>query len=234
MKKNIWSGFDFKSEVVSKKEIMKEDLFKEYVDIIKEEFHKSYEDTITISINVSPERIHINFLVNKSYMSFETIFTTKDGKFCLFGFRDDLGYSFDDKSMFRSLIQQMIIKKGHSLVKKLYKQNAIKELPKILVSDKPKIDLSKITSDNFKSIFETLSDEEMNGETVEDITILKEKSKVVVGFSINCGRYGFHKGCELSVNDRGDVSVDMYDTPLEGSGVDSGLEEEILKLVSND
>lgn len=241
-KTNIWDNFDFKgmqkevdTKVKVKKSLDKDlnDLFKEYVAIIKEEFYKAYQDTLKISIDVRSERIHINFVLDGgSRMSFETIFTTKDGKYCLFGFHDELPYAFDDKPMFRNYIRQMIIKNGHSFIKKLYKQNAIKELPKILVSSKPKINLSNITSDKFKSIFESLSESEMNGETVEDISITKEKSKVVVMFSIDCGRSGLHRGCTLTANDRGDVSVDMYDTPLEGSGVDSGLEEDILKLIT--
>jgi len=41
-----------------------------------------------------------------------------------------------------------------------------------------------------------------------------------------------HRNNSVTISKRGSVHVDMYDTPLEGSGVDSGLRDEIKKIIT--
>jgi hypothetical protein len=116
------------------------------------------------------------------------------------------------------------------MLKEFYKQNYIKDLPSKLIENK-KINFSKLTTTWLIDKFHEISENEMNGETIENVTIEKTKKGLFITFDLDCDRMGFWKNKSIEINNRGNIVVNLEDTPVEGSGIESELKKSIEKII---
>lgn len=72
----------------------------------------------------------------------------------------------------------------------------------------------------------------MNGEIIQKVKIEKSDYGMNITFNLNCDRYGVYKNKSIQINNRGGVKVDLYDTPVEGCGIESQLKEEIYNILT--
>ena len=75
---------------------------------------------------------------------------------------------------------------------------------------------SKLTEDWLKENFFEISEDIMNGEKIENIKIKESDDNLEILFDVDCGRYGLHRNCGLKISNKGNIKIDIDDTPLEG------------------
>lgn len=92
--------------------------------------------------------------------------------------------------------------------------------------------MEELTNDWLISTFYDISEDIMNGESMEDIVISETKDNFIIKFTLNCDRYGFYKNQEIKINKaKKKVSVNVDDTPIEGCGIEQELSERIIELI---
>jgi len=185
--KNVWANIDFKdiAKKVDSKVKLESKRYSEYIDIIHEELLDAFGETNGFEFGVRPSGKTISLSILKgSHYHLDTIYMSNENEFVLFT-RDGLPIELDSKVFFRKMTRYLI---KESIVKKVksYYEDGFIELPSKLKAKS--VDLSKITIELFTTIFEELSESEMNGETVEDVVINDTDDGKEIIFSIDCGR----------------------------------------------
>ena len=142
---------------------------------------------------------------------------------------------------FREVVIQLINDEFIPTIYDLYKKTTynedghqipfIKTLPSKLVKKDNKLDFNLITKEWLTEKFYEISSDVMNGEYIENVLSQKLKDGLFITFDVNCGRYGLYRNHSISIGNRGEIKIDLFDTPVEGCGIESGLEEEIEKLL---
>jgi hypothetical protein len=136
----------------------------------------------------------------------------------------------DSEPIFRDYSRQMINHYLIPLVKTCYKAHVLKNMPNKLKNEMKKIDLSIVTPEWFKNIFNSITEDEMNGEEAKKVKIEKIDNGVKINFTMNCNRHGYYKNNHVEINDRGEIHCDFFETPVEGA-IEHELEKRILKEI---
>lgn len=131
-----------------------------------------------------------------------------------------------------------LLNKGEVMPKYRYKKiepvSTKKFKDKIKVEKKEiKIDLTKLKADWLIEKFHEISDDLMNGETIDEVEITIENNKLYCYFEIDCNRSGTWDGY-ITINEKGVVKVSLDDTPIEACGIENKLAEEIKKIIIED
>ena len=71
----------------------------------------------------------------------------------------------------------------------------------------------------------------MNGESIENLDYNFNDNGLIINFDVECGRAGLHRGCSLEINNRGNIKVDLDETPLDGCGIENELEDRIREII---
>lgn len=134
-----------------------------------------------------------------------------------------------DEVLFSSIVEQVLTSFIPTIIKD-YESTYIKELPSNIEYVTKKINIDKITSGWLVNKFEEISEDIMNGETIENVSYGVGGKEIY--FDIDCHRYGFFRGSGyIKITDKGSVSVDLGDTPLEGCGIEEELKKSIEDLI---
>jgi len=134
-----------------------------------------------------------------------------------------------DEVLFSSIVDQVLTSFIPTIIKD-YESTYIKELPSNIEYVTKKINIDKITIDWLVNKFEEISEDIMNGETIENVSYGVDGKEIY--FDINCHRYGFFRGSGyIKITDKGSVSVNLGDTPLEGCGIEGELKKAIEELI---
>ena len=96
-----------------------------------------------------------------------------------------------------------------------------------------RVDLTKLKVDWLVEKFHEISDELMNGETIDEVEITIENNKLYCYFEIDCNRSGTWDGF-ITINEKGVVKVSLDDTPIEACGIEDKLAKEIKKIIIED
>jgi hypothetical protein len=237
---NIWKNFDFEAKDQDEQKQLAEK-FRWFTDIINEEIINIVGE-VPINIKYSSGEdgwwyTKISVLLNNQ--SAFDVNLDKDDKLILFQPFSNMNLNrvgesmkllvFDTKVIFREYIQQMIKDYLVPLIDIHYKNHALKNTGKIKQTSK--IDLSVVTEEWFKILFNSVTEEEMNSEEAKKVKIETVKNGLRINFTLDCGRYGSYKNNSVEINDRGNIIIQLYDTPVEGA-IEHRLEERITKDIT--
>jgi hypothetical protein len=217
-------------------------MYKEYVDIIKEELDELVGSLDELSIECDDKDISIMIdrsPVIQTRMSGESHFLLKP-----FHHKNYDRLSFEEKiiaidadcikikdlNIYRNMIRNSIINDLIPTIKDYYMQNYIKKLPTQLTENKI-INFSKLTAKWLKKTFNEVSEDVMNGESMENLKITKTDTDWVANFNVDCGRRGIHKNNYIKINNRGGINVGLCEA-IEVGGIESGVTEEIKKYLN--
>jgi hypothetical protein len=217
-------------------------MIQQYIQIIQEYAKELYGDnTFIIPESDSDDtRLHIKSTLWDGYHLFT--FFMEDGHFIF-----NLPFFYDPKNknyhrspvelkcqnleVFKQTLEPIfnLIITPHII--QAYKQGCLNDLPPSLQSEKRNIDLSKLTPEVFEQLFHEATEEESNGETLEQLEITQSQNTVTFDFRVDCGRQGIHKDNKVIVNNRGIIQIDLAEV-IEGGGIKDSLEEKILNLIT--
>jgi len=210
-----------------------------YIEILHDKFDflKINENNL-IEIKAAEERIHLNIITdNGHHLSFYTI-GLKNGKIMMRSPFTNDNLLFDNLEFFKEYTSQIFEQLKKELIS-LYKKGFINTLPDGIV-DKPKnINLVNLCVVDFYEIFNRCAKENGNSEKCEDVKMqILEKTKynpksLKIDFAVDCNRYGLFRNKSISISERGNINIDLMDTPLEGGDVEYSLKEELSKLILN-
>ncbi len=211
-----------------------------YLTIVKKIIKEKIGDFKEIDIELGNDRISIilckysigsdfiidgeHFIMYDKNCFYSTPFSSDDK-------RND-GYKFDNEDMFESYVRMNIDKIVIPQIKEFYKRGNFKKLPTLLEDNSLKLDFSKLTKEWLITEFYNISDDIMNGETMENVKIKKSKNLLNITFDVECHPYGLHRNNTISINDKGYIKIDLDDTPIEGCGIETELSKRITKLIT--
>lgn len=144
---------------------------------------------------------------------------------------------FDNLEFFKEYTSQIFEQLKKELIS-LYKKGFINTLPDGIAEPK-KIDLVNLCVADFYEIFNRCAEENGNSEKCEDVKVeILEKTRynpklLKIDFAVDCNRYGLFRHKSISITERGNINIDLMDTPLEGGDVEYSLKEELSKLILN-
>lgn len=220
MGNNIFNNFDFKPSD-KKNGKNKLDLTK-YFNIIKEELKNIIGDFDYIKVEVSNSEIS---LITKDRECIYD-FTFKGDKYIL----DD--FLFQSIDTFREYVIQVISKYCISTIKSSYKRGRLKTLPETIKMEYT-IDLSKLTNEWLENSFNENAEEYGNGESIESLISENIKDGIEFIFDVDCGRYGLHRGQSIKVTNRGNITIDFSETPIERGDLECAIKNQIEKLIKS-
>lgn len=237
--KNIWENFDFENKELEDKN---KQAFAWFINILKEEIENAVGEfpDLNIVINTGKDGwFYTKFSIGIVSRAAFDVNLDKNNKLILFQpfsnmdlYRDKpiKTLSFEPELIFRDYVKQLIVSDLIPAINEWYKFKFI-NLPEKMKGSEKKIDLSKITKEWFKNVFDQVTEEQMNGETAKKIKIEQIGKELTINFDIDCDRYGYWKNHTVTINDRGNVSINLSDCPVEGA-IESTLKrklDEILK-----
>lgn len=236
--KNIFENYNFAEidKLVAEERSKNETKMKIFLDIVNEEIDNlvgKFDE-----LNVEPNERGITILINRS-----VIFDLRIEDNNLLVNFDKIKLKINNLDVIRDCVRQMIQQILIPEINILYKETTydssghkvpfIKNFPKKLKKVEKQLNFDAITKGWLRSTFKKISEELMNGEIIEKVKIEKTDYGMNIIFNLNCDRYGVYKNKSIQINNRGGVKVDLYDTPVEGCGIESQLEEEIYNIITN-
>lgn len=246
MKENIFENFDFGSCPPEQEEDLNE-RFSWFINIINDEIKENIGNLPELSIEPHVRsnendwcHYEINIYINRSgiftiyldennYLILESPFLNHHQSYG----EEAVYLKFNPELIFKDYCHQMINDKLIPRIKELYEIKFIKELPeKLLDKKEKKLDFSKLTEEWLENKFNEISEDIMNGETIENIKINETNGKLKIIFDVDCDRSGTWKNNSIEINNRGSITVRLDDTPLEGCGIEDELKSEIKKLIT--
>jgi hypothetical protein len=206
--------------------------YDKFLDVVIEEMFDLVGNSSDLSFECDERGI--NILVNRSSL---LKFYLEDDCFLLSQlYNQKIVIKLSNLDTFRDVVRQLITTEVIPSLYNFYKMNYIKVLPTRLQKENKKLDFSKITVKWLTEKFEEISGNCCNGETIENVVILPldligVNDGIEISFDVDCGRYGLHRDQSIKINDKGYVKINFFDSPIEGSGVESNLKDEISKLL---
>ena len=216
-----------------------------YINILSELSDEMIgKDSIGFYSNEDNTRISINFKNNLGVKYGIHTIETENGYFILNAWRD-IKFKFNSIDTFIDMAKQIIENIIKPAILELYKDNVISKIPEKMETPIINIDLSKITEEWLIEKFNEVSEEESNGEEMEEgIKIEKYynlpsgassasqkfEDGIKIEFSIDCGRRGVHRDNSIHINNKGKVNINLCEM-LEGGGIESNLIEKIENYI---
>lgn len=194
-----------------------------YKKIIDEILTEKFTDTEKFRIQYDEFRIHISY----EYYGLDTIFiNSKNGTFSMFTYSSsDTELESSNEYCFKEYAS-LIFDRIKNVLVKYYKNKKIKQLPFEYSIDKKNIN---ITANEFKEMFEEISEDVSNGETIDYIEIKKVKNTTVISFELNCGRYGKHDDNWIEINEFGVVKTHLSEI-IDGGDLDCNIQRKLEEL----
>lgn len=82
--------------------------------------------------------------------------------------------------------------------------------------------------------FQEITNEESNGESIDDIEIKRENDNIIIEFTVDCEDYGIHHGNEIIISEDGTLEITLAEV-IESGAIGSMLEEAIQsEIIEND
>lgn len=193
----------------------------EYTEIISEVINEHLGDSYVKIYHNLRDRLHIGIT---NLPTTHTFFMSGDDYVLD-------GCTFNNKEFFRDYATQIVNTKLKEAFITAYKNNWIDKLPNKLTFEPDPFNVDNITAEWFTYAFAKIAEYESNSETIENVKLTKVepnsslKGIFVIQFDLDCGRRGLFRGLTVSINDKGVVTVDVDDTPIESGGIASVLSE---------
>jgi hypothetical protein len=219
------SEFERIQEACEAERVRTSKLHPRFVKLIKQCLSEKIGDS-DIELHIEDERISV--IMSKTRCSSITVKVKNDNFFLKDPF-STVEIPFNDDNIFITYINRLIDRLLISDIIKEYKKNRIDKLPEKLNISIPNFNLDIITADKFTELFNKIANEDSNGERIYKIDINRNKpNEIIIEFDIDCGRRGKHFA-NLKFNNRGEVSTNFFDNPLDGGDVEGQLEEQFVK-----
>jgi len=190
------------------------------------------KDLVEIHSNDDDTRISVSIIRPKNNISVYSI-KTEDGKYFL---RDGwkvppIELALDNEEVFQEYACAIMHNICKPAIISLYNNNSLDRLPNGVEASK--VNISLLNIDNFTEAFNEATDEMLNGERVENVTIdfdfINEFLKIK--YDVDLGRRGLHRNYYTSVTYRGNVAVGLPEA-IEGGGMEENLEQRIKEIIT--
>jgi hypothetical protein len=161
-------------------------------------------------------------------MAYET-FIFKDG-FLLNRHGREKDFLIKDSRVTEDIIRQILENNLVSTIYDLYRKSYLTTLPSKLSIPETTLEFSKITGEWLTENFEDISDDVMNGESIENVRFEEKNGGLIIKFDVDY-RYGLHRNKGIKISERGNITIDLDETPIEGCGIEEELKERIRELI---
>lgn len=173
------------------------------------------------SYNMTNGDIRLNISIGN--MSYDNFYFRDNTLLCK---HKDIEFLIKDTQTIKDTIRQILESSLVKTIYRLYKMSYIDKLPSKL--EKLPNKLNKITPEWLIQTFQDISDEVMNGESIENV-IIKGDNPQKITFDLDCHRQGLFRNKSITISKRGWTTIDLNDTPLECSEI----ENKLIKLINS-